>query len=387
MHISAKRIFTATLLAGLAGCATVEVSAPAAPEVVAPVPSAHWRFDDTRPPAEPDGYRPPRKLAVLLPMTGPMAAAAESVRDGFLAGYYGERRQRPELAFYDTAGSAAGVSAAYAQALAEGADQVVGPLGRDAVAMMMQSPSSVPLLALNAADLAAPENVGSFALSPEDEGTAMGNYLATRNAQRILVLSNGDDNANRSIATLRARLQAAGGDIVDTIAAVGEQPGDISPNLRAAAAREGGIDAVVLAVRGAQARLVVPQLAAAGLNQRLRIATSQITSGTGKADEDRVLDGIVFPGESWTSGSFGGLPAPATLAGSLPTARGPAARLFAFGHDAWLLSGWLYHLATHADASIPGATGQLQLTPEGAVVRTPAWSIWSNGVAVAQTGG
>src|SRR5690606_4570466 len=77
MHISAKWIFTATLLAGLAGCATVEVSAPVVPEVVAPAPNAHWRFDETRPPGEPDGYRPPRKLAVLLPMTGTMAAAAE----------------------------------------------------------------------------------------------------------------------------------------------------------------------------------------------------------------------------------------------------------------------------------------------------------------------
>src|SRR5690606_31469038 len=112
------------------------------------------------------------------------------------------------------------------------------------------------------------------------------------------VLSNGDDNANRSVATLREGLQAGGGAIVATLAVVGEQPGDLTPQLRSAAAAEGGIDAVVIAVRGQQTRLVTPQLAAAGLNQRLRIATSQITSGTGDPEEDRALDGIVFPGET-----------------------------------------------------------------------------------------
>src|SRR5690606_20548128 len=130
MHISAKWIFTATLMTGLAGCASVEVTTPAAPEVVAPAPSAHWRFADNRPADARDGYRPPHKLAVLLPMTGTMATAAGSVRDGFLAGYYGERRERPELAFYDTAGTATGALAAHARAVAEGADQIVGPLGR-----------------------------------------------------------------------------------------------------------------------------------------------------------------------------------------------------------------------------------------------------------------
>ena len=64
-----------------------------------------WKFD-ARPPADSDGYRPPVKLAVLLPLSGSLAPAAAPVRDGFLTGYYGESRRRPEVTFYDTAGSA-----------------------------------------------------------------------------------------------------------------------------------------------------------------------------------------------------------------------------------------------------------------------------------------
>ena len=68
---------------------------------------AQWRFDlNNRPAAERDGYRPPVKLAVLLPLSGQLATAAAPVRDGLLAGYYGETRRRPEINFFDTAGTA-----------------------------------------------------------------------------------------------------------------------------------------------------------------------------------------------------------------------------------------------------------------------------------------
>ena len=50
-----------------------------------PFDRGEWNFDD-RPPADRDGYRPPLKLGVLLPLTGGQAAAASAVRDGFLSG-------------------------------------------------------------------------------------------------------------------------------------------------------------------------------------------------------------------------------------------------------------------------------------------------------------
>ena len=128
-----------------------------------------WRFDSAgRPPADRDGYRPPMKVAMLLPLSGSLAAAAAPVRDGFLAGYYGERRRRPELRFYDTT---AGASAAYARAAAEGNDFVVGPLSREEVdAVFANDAPPVPLLALNRGSRTPPAGSASFSLSPEDEG-------------------------------------------------------------------------------------------------------------------------------------------------------------------------------------------------------------------------
>ena len=390
MRHSWKQAFAATLAAlVLAGCTTVQHTRPmpAPPAAPEPVAVEHWRFDaGDRPPAERDGDRPPRKLAVLLPLTGSLATAAGPVRDGLLAGYYGEYRRRPDLAFYDTAGTAHGAVAAYQRAVAEGADQVVGPLGRDEVeAVFARTVATVPVLALNRAG-EPPGNSASYALAPEDEGTAAADFLAARNALRVLVLSSGDDSARRSTDALAARLQALGGGVVQTLAVVGDDAPDLIAPMRAALQREGGVDAVFMALRGPQARLAAAQVSAAGLHGRPRVATSQLLSGTGKPEEDAALDGIAFPNDAWSVSGVPGLPPARAMADALPTARGPAARLFAFGYDAWLLSAYLGHLATSPEASVPSASGVLRMGPAGHVLRTPAWSTFRNGHVVPLAG-
>src|SRR3546814_12390033 len=111
----------------------------------------------------------------------------------------------------------------------------------------------------------------------------------------------------------------------------------MTPLLQAVATREGGIDAVFIALRGDQARAIAPQLAAAGLSYKPRVATSQLLSGTGNAEEDHVLDGITFPTERWGLVPVKGLPNAAETQKSLPTAPGPgAATPVAFGADARL---------------------------------------------------
>ncbi|WP_196778628.1 penicillin-binding protein activator [Cognatilysobacter tabacisoli] len=336
-----------------------------------------WRFDaGNRPPADRDGYRPPVKVAMLLPLSGSMAAATAPVRDGFLAGYYGETRRRPEIVFYDTQGNAGGTLSAYERAAAEGSDFVVGPLGRDEVsALFNRAELPVPVLALNRGTVAPPSGHASFSLAPEDEGIAAAEFLLERNARRVLVITGDDESQRRAVASLRERLAERGALVTDS---VGEGTADLAPF----AQKEGGVDAVFIATRGSAARTLMPKLALAGLAGKPRVATSQLLAGTGKPAEDRVLDGIAFPGETWTLRGTRGLPSAASAAAMLPTAKGPAARLFAFGFDAWQLTAYLERLATTADGAVEGATGVLRMDGFGVVQRTPAWSTFSGGVAV-----
>jgi outer membrane PBP1 activator LpoA protein len=302
------------------------------------------------------------------------------VRDGLLAGYYGEHRSRPEIRFYDTANSSGGAVAAYNRAVADGADQVLGPLARDSVdAVFRGVQPGVPVLALNHGVVAPPVNSASFSLAPEDEGSSAADYVASLGAKRVLVLSAGDDHARRSTEAFGRQLATQGG-TTQVMAVTGEKP-DLLPLLQSMATGA-GVDAIFIALRGNQARAIAPQLAAAGLSGKPRVATSQLLSGTGNAAEDRILDGIKFPTERWGLVQVNGLPNAAETQKSLPTARGPAAKLFAFGFDAWLLTAYLEHLALTADGSVQGATGVLRIDPEGNVLRTPLWSTFSNGYVV-----
>ena len=332
---------------------------------------------DARPPAERDGYRPPVKLAVLLPLSGELSRAAVPVRDGLLAGYYGETRRRPDLVFYDTAGTPAGAIAAYQRATGEGADLVLGPLGRDEVGALFRQPLPVPVLALNRGNIDPPAGNASFSLAPEDEGIAAAEFLQARGGKRVLVLMDADEGMRRAVDAFRGQLQARGGSVVAALT-VAATPGDMAGALQAAAQSPGGVDAIFLALKPAQARALAPQLALAGLGGKLRVGTAQLAAG---GDAGHALDGIAFPNEAWAVRGAAGLPGPAESARLLPSARGPAARLFAFGNDAWRLAGHLEFLALHPDAKLQGATGLLRLDGFGNVVRTPAWSGW-NGTSV-----
>jgi uncharacterized protein len=151
--------------------------------------------------------------------------------------------------------------------------------------------------------------------------------------------------------------------------------------LKAETTKTGGVDGIFLALKPAQVRALAPQLALAGFGDKPRVATSQLAAATGAVD-DHALDGIAFPSEPWGMRNVTGLPPPAVTGKALPSARGGAAKLFAFGHDAWLVTAYLERLATRADGQIQGATGVLRLDGFGNVVRTPAWSTFSGGRAI-----
>lgn len=381
----ARAIALPCLLALLAGCSTSVVRAPA-PVAPPPAPAApveeHWSFD-AWPPAERDGYRPPAKLAVLLPLSGHLSRAAVPVRDGLLAGYYAESRRRPDLTFYDTAGTPAGTMAAYDEAVAAGADFVLGPLGRDEVdALFARGALPVPALALNRGNTPPVPGSASFALAPEDEGIAAAEYLLARNARRVLVLVGPDDTMRRATSAFGEQLRERGGEVAAELVVASPEAG-ISASLAAAVAAPAPVDAVFMALAPARIRGVLPQLEAAGLGGKTKVATSQLGSADpGQASRldftaEHALDGIAFPTAAWGVRHVAGLPSAESAADMLSSARGPAARLFAFGHDAWLLTAYLERIATDPEASIPGATGTLRLDARGNVLRTPAWSTWS----------
>ncbi len=363
----------------LAACSTVKVTSHGPGEDVerAPVRSDQAPTD-AFPAADSDGYRPPARVAVVLPMGGSLAAPAAGVRDGFLSAYYGETRRRPVVKFYDSQGTGAGALAAVAKARAEGAQMIIGPLTREEVnAVAGSADGSFPIIALNRGAMAAPKGTTSFALMPDEEGAAASNRMLGRGLKHALVFSNGSDNAARAIAAFREALGKRGGSVVEVIAISGE-----TANLttRLAALRSAPVppQAVLLALDAGQGRAIAAQLHSSALADLPRLATSQILSGA-NAKADAELDGVEYPELPWLLDQASGLPEADALARSLPSARGPSQRLFAFGADAWKLCAWFDLLYNQPGASITGATGRLSIDVSGPVKRMPAWAVFVGG--------
>lgn len=363
----------------LAACSSVKVTPHGfgADTDRAPVRNDPAPTDDF-PAADSDGYRPPARVAVVLPMGGSLAAPAAGVRDGFLSAYYGETRRRPVVKFYDSQGTGAGALAAVAKARAEGAQMIIGPLTREEVnAVAGSADGSFPIIALNRGAAAAPKGTTSFALTPDEEGAAASNRMLGRSLKHALVFSNGSDNAGRAVAAFREALGKRGGSVVEVIAIAGETA-NLSARLAALRSAPTPPQAVLLALDAGQGRAISAQLRSSVLSDLPRLATSQILNGA-SAKSDTELDGVEYPELPWLLDQASGLPEADALARSLPTARGQSQRLFAFGADAWKLCAWFDLLYNQPGASIPGATGRLSIDVSGPVKRVPAWAVFVGG--------
>ncbi len=331
------------------------------------------------PTAENDGYRPPNQLAVLLPLSGNSAGAGIAVRDGFLSQYYAENRRRPRVQFYDTLGSAEGAKNAAIKAVAEGAQMIVGPLTRDEVnAVSNQAEVTVPVLFLNRGQNSpAPGNL-SFALSPDEEGWISADRFANRNQMSVIIFTQRDDTAQRTVAAFKDQYKIRGGQIIAEHLVEGEAvdlPAKITALL---ASNNTGTSVIYIALKAPQARALMTQIKISSLASAPKLAASLILNGA-SASQDTVLDGIEMPELPWLLNQYSGLANADSISKSMPSIRGPAQRLFAFGADAWQLSAYLDRLQKDAGFTLAGATGNLRIDSMGNVQRDPAWAVFSGG--------
>ena len=339
-----------------------------------------------------EGYQVPKQIALLLPESGPIAAAGTAIREGFFAAY-AEAAQthapRPQVRVYDSAGTAAGATAAYRQAVADGAQLVVGPLTRPAVAAIFALPQRpAPVLALNHPDTRnlPPANASEFGLLPETEGAQVADHMVERGLRSAYVLISGDDFAQRAADAFKAEFFARGGQVVGTAKLPDSGYND------AAAIASLGVGAtppdnagLFISMRPQQARILLPQLKIARLDLPV-FATSHVYAGSDDAAADNDLNGVEFCDAPWLFDAQTGLPSHVDLGNLLPDTRGVAARLFAFGMDAWNLVPYLDWMRAHPGSYLPGASGQLTADQFGRIRRVLIWARFDNGLARPVTG-
>jgi len=332
-----------------------------------------------------EGYKVPQKIALLLPSDGNFAAASESIREGFFAAYIDAGRNhapRPLVRVYDSRGTADGAVKAYQQAVGDGAQLIVGPLTRAEVAAVFSQPNlPVPLLALNHPDdkqLPA-GNISEFGLLPETEGAQAADHMVERGVRHAFVLISTDDFAQRAASAFKAEFAARGGQLdgMTTLTTFNAAPSGVPPTDATTGPGDAGI---FISMRPNQARMLLPQLLVANIHLPV-FATSHIYDGIEDATSNRDLEGVEFCDAPWLFDAQPGLPIHADIATQLPGAKDGAARLFAFGMDAWNLVPYLDWLRAHPGSYLPGASGQLTADEFGRVRRVLIWAKFQDGLA------
>lgn len=360
-------------------------------------------------------------IAALLPLSGRNAAAGAQLRDGLLAAWYAQPAEgRLPLRFYDTgaatADGAPAVAAQLAAAQTAGAAFVIGPLIREDVVAAAAALATavgpaagarrpgppVGLLALNflnAGTGPTPAALHQFGLSPEDESRAVARRALSAGERRAVALVPQGDWGERVLRAFREEYEAGGGTLLATRPLQGREYG---PAIRAALGidasrarhqrlqsllgsaltfqprRRGDVDVLFLPGQPAHVRQLRAQLKFESAGDIPFYTTSDAWDGRADAD----LEGLSFPDMPWmiTPNDSRVAAARAQAESAWGDLRGRG-RLFALGHDAWLVQEALRAGRLAAGrGEVEGLTGTLALDDERRVRRALRWAEVRSGV-------
>lgn len=346
----------------------------------------------------------PQQVALLLPMQGKLAEAGEAVRDGFFAAYFealANGRHTPEVRQYDSSGDAL---AAYQQAIAEGADLVIGPIDKEKVTEISLMPTlEVPVLSLNYPDTPPAEPLKGFyqfGLAVEDEARQVARQAFLEGHRQAMVIIPSQEWSERSARAFTDEWEKLGGTVVNRTqfqtganysglvkdAMLIEQsqirtremqellgiPLQSSPRSRS------DVDMIFLIADPAQARQIKPTFAFHYAGRIPVYSTSQVYSGQPNPKADRDLNGIRFNTMPWL---FDTTSREKQAVAQYTTSAAVYGRLHALGADAFRLYARLPQLEQVPDMRIYGATGALHMLSDRRIEREQIWVRFRNGEA------
>ncbi len=347
----------------------------------------------------------PKKVALLLPLTGPLEQASIAIRDGFMAAYYNALKVGepvPDIHVYDT--GAMDVQSAYDQALIDGAEAVIGPLEKDNISDLALRPDlPVPTLALNYADTPYGdiEQLYQFGLAIEDEAQQVAQQAWRDGHRRALILAPNSSWGDRSVDAFWEKWQSLGGTVTRDyryggndayLGVIGEALHIDDSKARARDIRQllgrrvefeprrrQDVDMIFLVAHTQQARQIKPTLAFHYAGDIPVYATSQIYSGDDPTS-NQDMNGIRFTSLPWFFN--GGSPEREALSRYASTAAS-FQRLYALGADAFHLYPRLRQLREVSRAHYYGYTGALSLNAAGKIEREQIWAQFVGGKAQA----
>ncbi len=349
------------------------------------------------------------QVAVLLPLSADgIASAAQAIRDGIAIAFQNnlDVDRQPVIQFYDTS-DISRVRSVYQTAVRDGADAIIGPLQKDAVAAIVsQRTIPVPTLTLNYVDRmlsGSVENLIQFGLAPEDEARAAANRALALNYKNAIVLQSDDSRGDRESRAFQEEMLLGGGDILHT-AVLPIEDYDYSKQIRDSllitqsdqrfkslsntigkklffepSVRD-DLDVIFLAVTLDQAKSVRPQLSFFRAGPIPKLGTSRVETSEDDIRSNNDLNGIFFADAPWVLDKN---IKKDKLYRQASTHFGDNmqvfSKLYALGIDAYLLINNLQNLADPQAPPLKGYTGSLTLSADGKVRRGLLWAQYEDG--------
>ena len=344
----------------------------------------------------------PAHLAVLLPQSGPLEIAANAIRDGFMAAYYSAAERQsglPELRFYDSADS--DMVTLFQQAIDQGAQAVIGPLGKDKVTdLALYNALPIPTLAFNyASEVTNPaSNLFQLGLSSEDEARQVAQRAWLEGHRVAIIYHDQASWGERTASAFRMAWEALGGSVVtqssfssrSNFSQLIEQSLEIdrsksrwkrlqqtlASTLNFEPRRRQDADFIFLIAKPAQARQIKPALAFHYASELSVYSTSRVYDGSGDPSKNRDLDGIRFVTMPWLFDKS----SPVKI--SIDKFASPAPslnQLYALGADAFKLYPRLPQLESLPDTQLYGLTGSLTMTDDREIKRQLVWAEMAGG--------
>lgn len=354
----------------------------------------------------------PQHIALLLPTSGKFKRAARAIQDGFLGAHYTaqNRRQRSNenqfgthhadqhitLSVYDTSDYPE-VEDAYHQAVADGAEMVIGPLKKENVARLKQEPNlTIPVLALNYTDNEKPTSPHffQFGLRAEDEVRQVAERAWMEGHKQAAVLFPESEWGYRVQQAFVDHWLELGGFIVTQSAFTGkndysnaiklmlniEQSEKRARKLRKLLAekvefnprRRQDIDFIFLLSSSKQARQIKPTLNFHYATDLPVFATSNIYEGRIDTDRDKDINGIKFVDIPWVLTDEDSVKAESRS--YWEKSSNSLQRLHALGVDAYRLIPRLQVMVAVPNGSLFGATGTLTLAENQQIKRELIWA-------------
>jgi outer membrane PBP1 activator LpoA protein len=355
----------------------------------------------------------PDKIALLLPFRGQYQQASEAIRDGFLAAWFAAGDDKPVVNIYDA--NVININDVYQQAVNDGAEFIVGPLEKEAIASLAEQGNlSVTTLALN--EYASGTNIKTninpdsrippliqFSLSPEDEARQVAERAWFDGHVLALVITPDIPWGDRIYDAFKSRWEQLGGKVLERASFTNESQDFSTPvkallnidsserrvqqlknklgrKLKTESRRREDVDFIFIAAAPVAARQLMPQIRYYRAENVPVYSTSHVFSGTVDINKDNDINAINFVDIPWILDLNHEVSLiQQSLNRNWSQNTSSYRRLYAFGIDAYRLIPQLGKLSLHNTNRFEGETGELSMLENGRIERKLRWARFVDG--------